>query len=178
MKTIYSNICDILDYKPIYKTKEGKYAVVVEKVFVEDKLQSSKTKLQKDKKPAGIYSFNYMIFDGKPTTAEIKVAYEDYINSLVENRIVNDFVYEGNHVNLSKENQINYKSAYDLAMQTNGANLPYKIRCKLNGKPQYLVFENTIDFTKFYVAMSKHIQNCLEDGWNKKDTMDYSIYVQ
>lgn len=177
MKTIYSNICDASNYKPIYKINENQYAVVIEKVFIENKLKET-MKSSKGKQPADMCSFNYMVFNGQPTITEIKNAYENYVNSLVENRIVNDFVYEGTQVNLSKENQINYKSAYDLAMQTNGANLPYKIRCKLNGKPQYLVFENTIEFTKFYVAMNKHIQNCLEDGWNKKDTMDYSIYVQ
>lgn len=166
MKPIYSNTCNILDYKPVYKVGKN-YAVCFNNTSIMSKGHNDR-----------ICMYNYIVFDSKPSLVEIKEAFEEMFNKSTENMITNNFVYDGNNISLTKENQMNYKAAYDLAMQTNGANLPYKIKASKNGVRNYIIFENTVEFTQFYVAMNKFINKCLEDGWAAKDAIDYSVYVQ
>jgi hypothetical protein len=77
---------------------------------------------------------------------------------------------------LSSENQFNYKSAYDLAIQTNGDSLPVKFKFNDNENVTYYVFENIKDFSDFYLSAIKYIQQCLEDGWVKKDNINWEDF--
>ena len=77
---------------------------------------------------------------------------------------------------MTKENQINYKASYDLAIQSGGKNLPIRIKATKNGKVEYMVFFTIAEVEDFYLAVNRHINNCLEDGWQKKDAIDYSVY--
>lgn len=179
MKPVYSNTCKITEYKPVHKLGDS-YAICFNCVSLKtEKYQGKYAKYSK--KPelvsSDMVTYNYMIFDSMPSVATIKSEYEEYVNSIVSSMIVN-FYYDGKKFNLTKENQMNYKSAYDLAVQTNGANLPYKVKCKSGIKQQYLIFNDVNEFTSFYVEVNKHVNKCLELGWNMKDSIDYSVYVQ
>ena len=179
MKPIFSNTCKITDYKPVYKLGNS-YAICFNCVPLKaEKYQGKYAKYSKNIEHVStdLVMYNYMVFDLMPSITEIKAEYEEYVNSIVSTMITN-FYYDDKQFNLSKENQMNYKAAYDLAVQTNGANLPYKVKCKAGIKQQYLIFNDVNEFTSFYVAINKHINSCLERGWNMKDSIDYSVYVQ
>lgn len=178
MKTVYSNNCKISDYNPIYK-QDSNYVVCFNKypsIITTKVLRNGR--YENEKATSTNCGYNYILFDHKPNVEEIKKEFNDIINESISKKIKRGFIYDGKRIHLTKENQMNYKTNYDLAIQTYGQNLPYKIKCENNGKTEYLVFETTAEFTKFYLDMNKHINNCLEEGWKRKDSIDYSQYVQ
>jgi hypothetical protein len=79
---------------------------------------------------------------------------------------------------LSSENQFNFKAAYDLAVQTNGQSLPvkFKIGETENKEPVYHTFETMEEFTDFYTKAIAYINKCLNEGWELKDSIDWSEY--
>lgn len=114
-------------------------------------------------------------FDHKPTIDEIKNAILTWHNQEIDKKILSGFVWRQIPVWLSTENQFNYKSAYDLAVQTNGASLP--VTFKFGGdEPVYHKFESLEELSGFYVSFMQHIQNTLETGWQMKDTFDLKLY--
>jgi len=131
-----------------------------------------------DEKESGDNSISYMEeeFDRVPTIDEIKAVVTDYYNRRIDSEILTGFGYEGNAVRLSRENQFNYKAAYDLAVQTSGASLP--VTFKFGDKePVYRTFETTEELADFYMSALRFIQNTLEAGWKKKDGIDWSLYI-
>ena len=115
-------------------------------------------------------------FDHKPTDEEIKAAVIGWYNSQTDQTILSGFEYEGSLVWLSAENQFNYKSAYDLAVQTDGGTLPVKFKFGTDEQPVYRVFGNLADLQDFYTKAMRHIQDTLEAGWQRKDTFDLAQY--
>lgn len=77
---------------------------------------------------------------------------------------------------LSAENQANYKAAYDLAVQTQGESLPYKVKLGSEDAPVYREFSSLQDFKSFYLSVQKHINDTINDGWKRKDAIDWSRY--
>ncbi len=123
---------------------------------------------------------NYMeeIFNHKPSVAEIKSLIIEWHNSQIDRKILKDFVWNDKPVWLSTENQFNFKSAYDLTVQLQGANLPVKMKLgELNdGSPSYYTFDTAEDFKDFYLASVEHIQTSLTNGWQTKDSIDWNEY--
>ena len=115
-------------------------------------------------------------FDHQPTGEEIKTAVIGWYNSQTDRAILSGFEYEGNLVWLSSENQFNYKAAYDLAVQTDGATLPVKFKFGTDDQPVYRVFENLTDLTDFYTSAMRYIQNTLDAGWQRKDAFSLEPY--
>ena len=109
----------------------------------------------------------------------VKEAILAQINDDVKANIITGFSWDGHPVWLSIENQTNYKSAYDLAIQTEGDTLPYVIRVGADDSaPDYIRFNNRSDFADFYRAMVSHIQQCLANGWQLKDSIEWDRYEQ
>ncbi len=77
---------------------------------------------------------------------------------------------------LSSENQFNYKAAFDLATQTAGANLPVRFKFGTDDEPQYYIFSNLEDLTDFYTKALKYVDSILNEGWEEKDSIDWSVY--
>lgn len=115
-------------------------------------------------------------FSHKPSENEIKEFIESWYNARTDERIISGFTYEGYQVWLSCENQFNYKSAYDLALQTNGQNLPITFKFGNNDEPFYKKFSTIEELQSFYIQMINHIQNALTDGWKSKDSINISDY--
>lgn len=115
-------------------------------------------------------------FDHKPTDDEIRSTVMTWYNEQTDTDILSGFSYGGVPVWLSSENQFNYKSAYDLAVQTNGATLPVTFKFGTDTKPHYHTFETLEELTDFYTRAMKHIQNTLAEGWKKKDAFDLEKY--
>lgn len=122
--------------------------------------------------------YNYVQqFKGrKPTLAELKTEILALVDANTDERILQGYSYDGKLVWLSSENQFNYKAAYDLAVQTDGASLPFKIKVGSSSAPSYISFSDVATFREFYVAALSHIQQCLEEGWTEKDGIEWEKY--
>lgn len=116
------------------------------------------------------------IFYYKPSVTELQQMINGYYNTRVYNKIVDGFVWQDIPVWLSIENQQNYKTAYDLAVQTNGANLPIEFKFGGDTTPIYHYFYTIEELQSFYLAMQAYIQSCLQEGWRLKDAVDYTLY--
>jgi hypothetical protein len=123
-------------------------------------------------------------FDYKPTLDEIKEFVLGVINAETDEKILSGFVWtsasgEEIPVWLSTENQFNFKSAYDLAVQKNGATLPVTFKMgERNGVPVYHTFETMEEAEDFYVHAVAFINHTLTEGWTKKDSTDWTQYEQ
>lgn len=117
--------------------------------------------------------------DGKPSLASIRKAIEADINRRTTERIVGTLSWNQKPVWLSAENQQDWKAAFDRALQTDGANLPlrFKIGEDQDGQPVYHTFTSLNAFTDFWDTCQRHIYQCLSDGWQMKENIDWSLYA-
>jgi hypothetical protein len=136
-----------------------------------------------------------------PTLNQIKEAIIADINARTDERILSGFVWtclKGEdkdkvfNVWLSTENEFNFKAAYDLAVQTQGQSLPVKFKMgeieveiesedeqrKTKKIPEYHTFEDMEDFSDFYVKTIAYVDQCLNEGWQRKDSIDWSPYEE
>lgn len=111
-------------------------------------------------------------FKQKPGLADIRAIIKETINNETDRKILEGFVWKGMPVWLSTENQFNYKAAYDLAVQTNGATLPVRFKFGTDAAPVYYTFETLDDFSNFYTQAMGHINTVLNEGWEEKDLVD------
>lgn len=111
-------------------------------------------------------------FKQKPSLADIRAIIKETINNETDRKILEGFVWKGMPVWLSTENQFNYKAAYDLAVQTNGASLPVRFKFGTDAVPVYYNFESLEDFADFYTQAMVHINMVLNEGWAEKDLAD------
>lgn len=179
MKTIFSKTTAIENYKPIYQLNDKWYVCFwYNEIFEKDNpvLKGGRYVKSDSLKSTGMCSYSYIVYNSKPTVETIKNDINSLIDSFTTNKIINGFSWNGNKIYLSKENQMNYKANYDLALQSGGANLPIRIKTTKNGNTEYLIFFTIDELSEFYLAINKHINNALENGWAKKDNIDYSVY--
>ena len=112
----------------------------------------------------------------KPSIEYVKKMIIDWYDNDTDYKIAHDFKWNDFNVELSSENQFNYKVAYDLAVQTNGANLPITFKFGSSEFPQYHKFETLSELSDFYVKAVAFVNETLSDGWNKKDSIDWDVY--
>ena len=115
-------------------------------------------------------------FDHKPTSDEIRSIIVKFYNNQVDEKILSGFRWKDMPVWLSTENQFNYKASFDLAMQTNGSNLPVRFKFGTDEEPQYHDFTTIDELSEFYVAAMSFINKTLQDGWKAKDNIDLKVY--
>lgn len=115
-------------------------------------------------------------FKYKPSLEEVKSTILSWYNSSIESEITNSYRWRDMPVWLSRENQLNYKAQYDLAVQTEGQSLPVTFKFGDEDAPVYYEFKNLEELTDFYMGVTKHIQAILIKGWESKDGIDWSIY--
>jgi len=112
-----------------------------------------------------------------PTLGAIKDVVLNGINAETDERITNGFIWNGVRVWLSAENQFNFKAAYDIALQSGGQNLPVKFKLgEYAGEPVYHTFETLTELRDFYISAIAYINECLNEGWQEKDSVDWSRY--
>ena len=114
-------------------------------------------------------------YDHKPTKTELKEDITQLIDSITDSKILQGFRWNDTNVYLSTENQMNYKAAYDLAVQTSGATLPVKFKLgeDESGNAVYHTFEELSAFSDFYTKAIAYVSSCLNEGWKEKDSIDY-----
>lgn len=125
----------------------------------------------------GDFRCKYARLTRKPTLAEIKEIVLSWMNSEIDKKILDGFVWNGMAVWLSSENQFNYKAAYDLAVQTEGLNLPVTFKFGTTDEPVYHEFTTVEELTDFYTKAMAYINTQLAEGWAAKDAVDWSPYV-
>ena len=110
--------------------------------------------------------------------ADVEKAVIADINAQTDERILSGFAWNGKPVWLSTENQFNFKAAYDVAIQTDGENLPVKFKLGEDeeGHPVYHTFDAQNAFNDFYTKAIAYINQCLNDGWTRKDAIDWTPY--
>lgn len=115
-------------------------------------------------------------YDHRPTEQELREDITALIDGITDERILTGFEWNGTGVYLSTENQMNFKAAYDLAVQTAGATLPIKFKLgeDADGNALYHTFEELEEFTDFYTKAVAFIVAALNEGWDEKDGVDYS----
>lgn len=121
-------------------------------------------------------SIEELKFPYKPTLDIIKEVILGIENTKIDNEILSGYVWNDMSVWLSSENQFNYKAAYDLAIQTNGANLPVTFKFGTTEEPKYHEFSTIEDLTDFYTGAMNHVNTTLKEGWEKKDSIDWTEY--
>lgn len=124
----------------------------------------------------GTASYMEHEFGHKPTDEEIRSTVISWYNEQTDATILSGFSYKDTPVWLSSENQFNYKSAYDLAVQTCGATLPVTFKFGTDTEPVYRTFETLEELADFYTAAMKHIRLALAEGWKKKDAFNINLY--
>ena len=67
-------------------------------------------------------------YDHKPSENELVEDVIGLINQETDRMILQGFKWNGKNVWLSLENQINFRAQYDLCIQTDGMNLPLKLK--------------------------------------------------
>ncbi len=115
-------------------------------------------------------------FFHRPTFDEIHEVITQWYNQQTDQRILSGFRYEGEQVWLSTENQFNYKSAADLAIQTAGATLPVTFKLGTDNQPVYRTFEELPQLMDFYTKAMQYIQQTLNKGWKEKDGIKWNAY--
>ena len=115
-------------------------------------------------------------FTTKKSFSQIKEFILSEINKRIDKKILTGFVWKEMPIWLSTENQFNYKAAFDLAMQTNGNNLPTTFKFGTTENPVYYEFKTIEDLMDFYVSATTYINNCLLEGWARKDSIDWKAY--
>lgn len=128
------------------------------------------------KEEDGSTTYEEAEFDHRPSDEEIRSTIIAAYNRQVDEAILSGFQWDGAHVWLTGENQFNYKAAFDLAVQTNGANLPVVFKFGTDEKPEYREFSTVEDLKAFYTAALSHVQKELTKGWEAKDAIDIERY--
>lgn len=113
-----------------------------------------------------------------PSMKKLKEFILEEINKDVDKAILTGFKWKDIPIWLSAENQFNYKAAYDLAFQTNGATLPTVFKFGTTENPVYYKFDNLEELTDFYTKALTYINEQLAIGWYKKDNIDWSAYEE
>lgn len=109
-------------------------------------------------------------FSTPPTAEEVLSVIVNHIDLLTDYKILEGYKWRGKNVYLSSENQFNFKAAYDLAVQKDGATLPVKFKLGENkGVPEYYTFTDMDTFTDFYTGAVAYIHATLYAGWQEKD---------
>lgn len=127
-------------------------------------------------KDDGSASYMEEEFVEQPSSEVIKSIVLGWYNEQINKTILSGFVYKDMPVWLSTENQFNYKAAYDLAVQSNGATLPVTFKFGTDEQPQYQEFTTLEELTDFYTKAMLYVQSILADGWKKKDAFDLERY--
>ena len=115
-------------------------------------------------------------YDHKPTLEEIRDTIVKFHNGQVDAKILSGFSWKDMPVWLSSENQFNYKASFDLAVQTNGKNLPVRFKFGTDKDPKYYDFKTIDELSDFYTSAIKFINDTLQEGWAEKDSVDFSVY--
>lgn len=114
-----------------------------------------------------------------PTINNVKDAVIKDINDRTDEKILSGFVWNDINVYLSSENQRNFSEAQRMASAI-PAILPltFKLGEDSEETPVYHTFETAEELNEFYMSAFAYINQCLNEGWQEKDSIDWSEYEE
>jgi len=117
---------------------------------------------------------------GKPSATLMKEAIIADINAQTDAKILNGMVWNGIRVWLSAENQRNFSEAQRMAERYGESVLPLRFKLGENEdeSPIYHTFETPAELDAFYQAAFAFVNQCLNEGWQRKDSIDWEPYNQ
>lgn len=154
VRHVFNGIKLSFDYEPFYEEVDG------------------------EKAETDVATWTEVMIYPKPNLNEVKAFILRVINENTDKKILSGFKWKDMQVWLSSENQFNYKAAYDLAFQTNGASLPTVFKFGMTENPIYYKFDDLEELTDFYTKALAYINEQLAMGWYKKDSIDWSAYEE
>lgn len=90
------------------------------------------------------------------------------INAITDERILNEFVWNGYEFYLTTENQTNFANMY---IAKDFLTYPQKVKTKTG----FMDLEDASEVTNFYLAGVQFIKQCLEEGWEQKAEAEAEI---
>ena len=181
MLDFVNNFGKTSEFKYIVKLNDGKYLINFDKVDIlvdEIVYKNSKPVKTENKIPSGNSMWKSVVIDKYTSPKEIINILSNLIDRDTRYNITNLFRWNKYNIYLSKENQMNYKNAYDLAISTNGESLPvtFKFNNKRTKENVYYTFDTISELKDFYLKVNKHINRCLSNGWKRKDALNENNY--
>ena len=109
---------------------------------------------------------------------QVKEAIIADINDQTDEKILKGFVWNNISVWMSAENQRNFSEAQRMAEKYGSNVLPltFKLGEADDGTPVYHTFETVEELDGFYVQAFSYVNQCLTEGWQRKDAIDWSPY--
>lgn len=108
---------------------------------------------------------------------DVKDAIIADINARTDEKILSGFVWNGKPVWLSAESQTNFSAAEYTASTKNGLGLPVTFKLgEQDGTPVYHEFTTVEELSGFYLEAQAYIKQCLGEGWQEKDSIDWQPY--
>jgi hypothetical protein len=106
------------------------------------------------------------------TLKMVKDAILDDINAQTDAKILSGFVWNNISVWLSAENQRNFSEAHRMGMVP----VTFKLWELPDCTAVYHTFETMSELDDFYRHACAYINQCLQEGWQKKDGFDFGDY--
>ena len=108
------------------------------------------------------YGYIEYVYEVPKKSLEQLIAESDSeINKETDEKILNDFVYNGNEFYLTTENQTNFANLF---IARDLLTYPQMVKTKTG----FMQIDNVGEVSGFYLAGVNFIKECLEEGWKKK----------
>jgi hypothetical protein len=117
---------------------------------------------------------------GKPSFEAAKKAILADIDKQTDEKILNGYEFTPDGADtpiivwLSKENQTNFSEAHRLQIVP----IKFKLNETEDKQPIYHEFETFEELDRFYKGGVRYINQCLNEGWARKDSIDWTPYAE
>ena len=117
---------------------------------------------------------------GKPSFDAAKTAVLKDIDDRTDAKILNGYPFTPDGAEdpiivwLSKESQTNFSEAHRLQIVP----VKFKLNETADKEPIYHTFETFEELDRFYKGGVQYINQCLNEGWAEKDSIDWTPYEQ
>lgn len=134
--------------------------------------------MKEDGDKAEWYQIEFYKKQGKPSFEQVKAAILADIDAQTDEKILNGYPFtpdgaeEPIIVWLSKENQTNFSEAHRLQIVP----VKFKLNETADKQPIYHTFESFEELDRFYKGGVQYINQCLNEGWARKDSIDWTPY--
>lgn len=132
-----------------------------------------------------LYSYQWHIFDHRPTHSEVCDFLYGAINDACDEAILTGGSYttledepRTCRLWLNQQNQFNWKALYDMAGRSSGANLPAILKLGISDEDAYYYRITTMrQLEHFILSVFKYISSTLATCWDAKQRLDLSPYT-
>lgn len=134
--------------------------------------------LKEDGDKAEWYQLDFYKKQGRPSFEAAKKAILADIDAQTDEKILNGYPFTPDEAEepitvwLSKENQTNFSEAHRLQIVP----VKFKLNETADKQPIYHTFESFEELDRFYKGGVQYINQCLNEGWARKDSIDWTPY--